>query len=42
MQIQRESLPVFPFREKFLKAIRDEQVLILVGETGSGKTTQIP
>jgi len=38
----RESLPVYPLREELLKAVRDNQVLIIVGETGSGKTTQIP
>ena len=38
----RKSLPVFAYREEFLQAIRDHQTLILVGETGSGKTTQIP
>lgn len=38
----RKKLPVFPYREEFLAAVRDHQVLVLVGETGSGKTTQIP
>lgn len=38
----RRSLPVYPFREDFLKALRDNQVLVIVGETGSGKTTQLP
>ncbi len=42
MQQQRESLPVFPYRYDLLKAIRDHQVIIIVGETGSGKTTQVP
>ena len=39
---QRKSLPVYPLRDDFLKAIRDNQVLVIVGETGSGKTTQLP
>jgi pre-mRNA-splicing factor ATP-dependent RNA helicase DHX16 len=39
---QRVSLPVYDLREDFLKAIRDNQVLVIVGETGSGKTTQLP
>lgn len=30
------------YREDLLKAIAEHQVLIIVGETGSGKTTQIP
>ena len=38
----REHLPIFPHREELLKAIRDNQVVIIDGETGSGKTTQIP
>lgn len=42
IQEVRRSLPVYPFRESLLAAIRDHQVLIVEGETGSGKTTQIP
>mmetsp|Transcript_4561 Transcript_4561/g.7071 ORF Transcript_4561/g.7071 Transcript_4561/m.7071 type:complete len:1066 (+) Transcript_4561:101-3298(+) len=38
----RKKLPVFSYREEFLAAVKDHQVLVLVGETGSGKTTQIP
>jgi len=38
----RESLPIFKQREELLKAIRDNQIVIIDGETGSGKTTQIP
>ena len=38
---QRESLPVFAFRKQLLKAIEEHQLLIVVGETGSGKTTQL-
>lgn len=38
----RDSLPVFLYRTAFLEAVRDYQVLIVVGETGSGKTTQLP
>ena len=34
----RKKLPVYPYREEFLAAVKDHQVLILVGETGSGKT----
>ena len=37
-----DSLPICKAREKILKAIRDNHVTILIGETGSGKTTQIP
>ncbi|KAL9073861.1 MAG: hypothetical protein Q9161_002693 [Pseudevernia consocians] len=38
----RRSLPIYTFRDDLLKAIGEYQVLIIVGETGSGKTTQIP
>lgn len=38
----KESLPVYPFRDDLIAAIREYQVMIIVGETGSGKTTQIP
>lgn len=38
----KESLPVYPFRDDLIAAIRQHQVLIIEGETGSGKTTQIP
>ncbi|KAI8922414.1 pre-mRNA splicing factor [Powellomyces hirtus] len=42
MKQVRESLPVFGYREELLAAVEQFQVLIIVGETGSGKTTQIP
>jgi pre-mRNA-splicing factor ATP-dependent RNA helicase DHX16 len=38
----RKSLPVYEWRQDLLKAVEDYQVLIIVGETGSGKTTQLP
>jgi len=38
---QREGLPIFKLRNELLQAIHDNQVLIVIGETGSGKTTQI-
>lgn len=42
IQADRKLLPMFRYREELVQAIRDHQVLIIVGETGSGKTTQIP
>ncbi|KAL8892645.1 MAG: hypothetical protein Q9192_005587 [Flavoplaca navasiana] len=38
----RKSLPIYSFRDDLLAAVKEYQVLIIVGETGSGKTTQIP
>ncbi|KPF54071.1 ATP-dependent RNA helicase HrpA [beta proteobacterium AAP51] len=37
-----ESLPVSSRRDEIARAIRDHQVVIVCGETGSGKTTQLP
>jgi len=37
-----ESLPVSARREEIARALRDHQVVIVCGETGSGKTTQLP
>ena len=37
-----ESLPVSARRQEIETAIRDHQVVIVCGETGSGKTTQLP
>lgn len=38
----RKSLPIYQFRDELIQAVHDHQILIIVGETGSGKTTQIP
>jgi len=38
---KRKTLPVWHQKEEFLHALKDNQTLILVGETGSGKTTQV-
>ena len=37
-----EELPVSQARADILAALRDHQVVIVAGETGSGKTTQLP
>ncbi|KAF1989329.1 P-loop containing nucleoside triphosphate hydrolase protein [Aulographum hederae CBS 113979] len=38
----RRNLPVHQQRDEFLKLYQESQILVFVGETGSGKTTQIP
>ncbi|KAK6590630.1 PRP43 involved in spliceosome disassembly mRNA splicing [Cryptosporidium xiaoi] len=38
----RKSLPAWKERSSFCKLVKKNQVVILVGETGSGKTTQCP
>ncbi|PXX97408.1 ATP-dependent RNA helicase HrpA [Halomonas sp. LBP4] len=37
-----EALPVAERRDEILAALRDHQVVVVAGETGSGKTTQLP
>ncbi|WP_209371820.1 ATP-dependent RNA helicase HrpA [Brevibacterium renqingii] len=37
-----EDLPVTGAKDEIAEAIRDNQVVIIAGETGSGKTTQLP
>ncbi|KAK6462179.1 RNA helicase [Scheffersomyces coipomensis] len=38
----RRDLPVHAQRNEFLKVFQSTQIMVFVGETGSGKTTQIP
>ncbi|KAK2373220.1 pre-mRNA-splicing factor ATP-dependent RNA helicase DEAH1 [Trifolium repens] len=33
---------IYPFRDEFLQAVHDHRVLVIVGETSSGKTTRYP
>ena len=37
-----DELPISARRDELLAAIRDNQVVIVAGETGSGKSTQLP
>ncbi|XP_014261070.1 putative pre-mRNA-splicing factor ATP-dependent RNA helicase PRP1 [Cimex lectularius] len=39
---KRIQLPVFEYRQTFMNYLHKNQCIVLVGETGSGKTTQIP
>ncbi|KAJ1610909.1 hypothetical protein OJ253_1025 [Cryptosporidium canis] len=38
----RNSLPVAKFKDQIIRSLEEHPILIVVGETGSGKTTQIP
>jgi ATP-dependent RNA helicase DHX8/PRP22 len=38
---QRESLPIYRLKPELIRAISENQVLVVIGETGSGKTTQM-
>ncbi len=39
---KRKELPVTKFKKEIKKTLKENQILIIEGETGSGKTTQIP
>lgn len=39
---KRTKLPVWEYKETFMRLLDENQTIVLVGETGSGKTTQIP
>ena len=38
----RRQLPIYASRERLVQELRDRETVIIIGETGSGKTTQIP
>jgi ATP-dependent RNA helicase DHX8/PRP22 len=38
---QRESLPIYKLRGQLIEALATNQILVVIGETGSGKTTQM-
>ncbi|XP_030005917.1 ATP-dependent RNA helicase DHX29-like [Sphaeramia orbicularis] len=42
LQVEREQLPVFQHRHRVLEALQRHPVVVVAGETGSGKSTQIP
>ncbi|THG99575.1 hypothetical protein EW026_g2798 [Hermanssonia centrifuga] len=42
LEEQRRQLPIAQGRDALIQEIRDNDVIVLVGETGSGKTTQVP
>ncbi|VVB12606.1 unnamed protein product [Arabis nemorensis] len=41
MAEQRQYLPIFSVRDELLQLVRENQMIVVVGETGSGKTTQL-
>ena len=38
---QRKNLPIFTLRQQLIEAVHGNQILVVIGETGSGKTTQM-
>lgn len=41
LQADRALLPIYPYRQQLIDAVHEHQIVIIVGETGSGKTTQV-
>ncbi|KAI3898080.1 hypothetical protein MKW92_049883, partial [Papaver armeniacum] len=41
LQEQRQNLPIYKLKKELVQAVHDNQVLVVIGETGSGKTTQV-
>ncbi|XP_034023852.1 probable ATP-dependent RNA helicase DHX40 isoform X2 [Thalassophryne amazonica] len=39
---EQKKLPIYKHKDKLVQAVRDNTFLIVTGETGSGKTTQLP
>ncbi|KAI8990328.1 P-loop containing nucleoside triphosphate hydrolase protein [Pilobolus umbonatus] len=42
LQLERTTLPTYEYKQDLIDAIREYNILVVIGETGSGKTTQIP
>ena len=38
----RRGLPIYKHRDEILAALNSHQVMLVAGETGCGKTTQVP
>ncbi|GJQ12399.1 hypothetical protein GpartN1_g4190.t1 [Galdieria partita] len=38
---QRKTLPIYGMKNDILRVVRENQIVVIVGETGSGKTTQL-
>ena len=42
MREDQRALPIFQFRDAIVAAVRREQVVLIAGDTGCGKSTQVP
>ena len=38
---QRQSLPIYKLKKELIQAVHENQVLVVIGETGSSKTTRV-
>ncbi|XP_069063715.1 probable ATP-dependent RNA helicase DHX34 isoform X2 [Pleurodeles waltl] len=42
MQKERSNLPIFQYQDKIVEMVRKHQVVVVAGDTGCGKSTQVP
>lgn len=42
VELGNKELPAYEYKQEIKEAVRDHQVTIVMGETGCGKSTQIP
>ena len=42
LEEQKRNLPIYPVKHRIIAEIKKSESVIVIGETGSGKTTQIP
>ena len=42
MRADQQALPIAAFRDAIVSAVRHEQVVLIAGDTGCGKSTQVP
>lgn len=42
MEAQRAGLPILGMEQEVMEAVAERDVVLLCGETGCGKTTQVP
>lgn len=38
----RQALPIYEYKDTIIKAVKENNFLIVTGDTGSGKSTQLP
>ena len=42
IELQRKVLPIYEYKDTIIELLKTNQIILIEGETGSGKTTQIP
>ena len=42
MREDQRALPIYQFKDRIIEAVREHQVVLIAGDTGCGKSTQVP